>query len=289
MKKLIFFSFLLVFQSGFSQKIEDKALLWEISGNGLTQPSYIYGTIHIACKGMVIITPQIQKALDQTQMLFLEVNIGDPSLTTKMMQLAVATDGKTMSGRLGDEIAQKLDKMLEAKLGVGLAVLDNLKPQMLLAQMSLLGLDCPLDVGYDMMLLMNTMKEGKSIGELETFEDQIEVLFSMSDDDAIQSIKYMVENTGELQEQTNKMLRLYSEQDLQGMYNMTLESYNDPDYPQADIKELLDNRNVRWIPVIEKQIVETPTFIACGAAHLAGDNGIINLLRKQGFIVNPVK
>jgi uncharacterized protein YbaP (TraB family) len=54
-------------------------------------------------------------------------------------------------------------------------------------------------------------------------------------------------------------------------------------------QDFLDVRNKNWIPVIESQIKVNSTFIAVGAAHLPGENGVINLLKMKGYTVEPVK
>lgn len=289
MKKLFILSFLLIFQFGLSQKISEKSLLWEISGKNLEKSSYLYGTVHIACEGDVLMTDELQNAFDKTEILALEADMSDPGLQSKMFQISFAKDGKKMSDRLSPEVVSKLDSLLKPKLGAGFAAFEMLSPQVFLAQISLLGLDCPMDLGYDMIFMNLAKNEGKEIFGLESIDTQIDALFSQSNEDAATAISYLAENPDELKSQTSKMLKLYKEKDVQGLYEMTKESFEDPKYPQSDIKVFLDNRNISWIPVIEKLIAEKPAFIAVGAAHLAGDNGVINLLKKQGYTLKPLQ
>ena len=54
-------------------------------------------------------------------------------------------------------------------------------------------------------------------------------------------------------------------------------------------EKLLNERNAKWIPVIEKNIALTPSFIAVGGGHLGGEKGVINLLRKKGYKLTPIK
>lgn len=289
MKKLFILSFLLIFQFGFSQKISEKSLLWEISGKNLEKPSYLYGTIHIVCKGEELMTNELQKAFDKTETLALEVDMSDPSLQTRMLQISFAKDGKKMSDRLSPEVVEKLDSLFQSKLGAGFAVFEMLSPQFILAQLSLLGLDCPMDLGYDMVFMNLAKTEGKDLVGLESIDTQIDALFCQSNEDAVAAISYLAENQNELKSETLKMMNLYKQKDVQGLYEMTKESFQDPKYPQSDIKVFLDNRNISWIPVIEKLIAEKPAFIAVGAAHLAGENGVINLLKKQGYTLKPIQ
>lgn len=288
MKKYFVLLILMFFQFGISQKITEKSLLWEISGKELKQPSYLYGTIHIACQGEVEMTDELQQVFDKSERLVLEMDLSDPTLPMKMLQLSLSSDGKKISEKLNPETAQKLDDLLQSKLSISLSALDNLNPQAILMQLSLLGLECPMDMGYDMMFLTNATAENKEILGLESMEEQIAVLFALSEEDAIQAITYLADHIEELQNQTRELFQHYKNKDIQAMYEITKTSFEDPNYPQTDIKVLLDDRNINWIPEIERIVSEKPSFIAVGAAHLAGDNGVINLLKKEGYTLKPL-
>jgi uncharacterized protein YbaP (TraB family) len=86
-------------------------------------------------------------------------------------------------------------------------------------------------------------------------------------------------------DETNTMLDIYRRHDVQEMYNYTLQHEMSEDGAGA---MLLDHRNKNWIPVIQAAVKEKPTFIAVGAAHLGGENGVIQLLRKAGYKVTPI-
>jgi len=93
----------------------------------------------------------------------------------------------------------------------------------------------------------------------------------------------MVKDKAELQ----KMLVIYEEEDIEGMLDIMDESENKKSADFNDI--LLNDRNANWIPVIEKVSSEQPTFYGVGAGHLAGEKGVIKLLRKKGYTVEAVK
>ncbi|MGB6083300.1 TraB/GumN family protein [Moheibacter sp.] len=288
MKKIFAFSLIFVFQFGLSQDIKEKSLLWEISGKGLSQPSYLFGTVHIACQGEVEMRPELQNAFDKTEQLILELDMDEPSLMTKMMQASLATDGKKVSEKLGDELSAKVDSLITAKMGMSLAMFENLNLPTISVQLGMLAIDCPMDLGYDMMLLSEAQALKREVKGLETPEAQIDVLFAMTNEDAMQSISYLVNNFDEAEQQLRELLEYYRNQDVQALYNFTKESFEDPKYPQGNLEDFLDKRNENWIPVIEKEIKTTPSLIAVGAAHLAGEKGVINLLRKQGYKVKAV-
>ena len=84
-----------------------------------------------------------------------------------------------------------------------------------------------------------------------------------------------------------KMMEIYKSKDIEGMLKMMDDSDNKITSENQDV--LLNNRNKNWIPIIIKTIKDKPTFFGVGAGHLAGEEGVIKLLRKQGYKVEAVK
>lgn len=283
MKRLITLISILLFQFTFSQQINDKSLLWEISENGLKENSYIYGTMHIMCAGDVKMTPEIDSAFNKTQVVLMELDMDDPSLMTKMMKATLTQDGKTVSEKLGPELSAKVDTLLRQNSTINLSMVNSVNLQTLSMQLGMFALDCQLDLGYDMLFMQEAKSVQKEIQGLESVEFQIETILSQSDDESKKAIEYIVNNFDEVKSEMNKLMTLYKSEDVQGLYNMTKETFEDPKYPQGNLEEFLDKRNINWIPIIEKSIKEKPVFIVVGAAHLAGEKGIINLLRKAGY------
>lgn len=288
MKRLIALISILLFQFTFSQQINNKSLLWEISGNGLKENSYIYGTMHIMCAGDVKMTPEIDSAFNKAQSVLMELDMDDPSMIMKMMQATLTQDGKTVSEKLGPELSAKVDTLLRQNSTINLSMVNSVNLQTLSMQLGMFALDCQLDLGYDMLFMQEAKSVQKEIQGLESVEFQIETILSQSDDESKKAIEYIVNNFDEVKSEMNKMMKLYKSENVQGLYNMTKETFEDPKYPQGNLEEFLDKRNINWIPVIEKSIKEKPVFIAVGAAHLAGEKGIINLLRKAGYTVKAL-
>lgn len=289
MKKFFLLGLVLLSQLSFTQEITEKALLWEISGKGLEKPSYLFGTIHIACKGEVNITPEIDRAFNATEKLMLEIDMDDPTGMMKLMGILMSADGVTVEQKLGEERAAKVNSFLKDKMGTSLDAVNGMSLQALLIQMTLAGLDCPNDPGYDIALLQKAMMLQKEVLGLESVDKQIEVLFSQTDEDAIQAMMHIVDHFDEVVKQTSDMVEAYKNSEVEKLYQITKEGFESEGSMGGDIKEFLDDRNIAWIPVIENQIHKTPTFIACGAAHLAGENGVINLLKKQGYTLKAIQ
>lgn len=289
MNKSLYLIFILISQLVFPQKIQEKSLLWEISGNDLKQNSYLFGTMHIMCQGDVKMTPKIQTAFDKTESVLLELDMDDPSIMMKMMQASLSQDGKTVSEKLGKELSAKVDTILRKNSPMTLSMVNSLNLPTLSMQIGMFAMDCEMDLGYDMLFVQEAKTKNKEIKGLESVDFQIKTLLSQSDEEAKKAIEYIVNNFGEVKSEMGKLLSSYKSEDVQSLYDMSKATFEDPKYPQGNLEEFLDNRNIAWIPIISKEIKQKPVFIAVGAAHLAGEKGVINLLRKAGYKVTPVK
>lgn len=289
MKKITWIILLFLSQLNFAQKIQEKSLLWEISGKNLTKPSYIFGTMHVMCQGDVVLTPEIEKSLQSSDQIMMELDMDDPMIMFNMMGATLSKDGKTLTEKLGEDLSKKVDAILQERAKISLAMLDNLNLQALSMQLGLLGLSCPMELGYDMLLTQEAQKNGKEIFGLETVEEQLKVLMEQSDEETLKAISFMANNFSEVEKELMTMVETYKARDVQKLYDIVFESYKDPKYPQVKLEELLDNRNKNWIPILENAMKDKSLFIAVGAAHLAGENGVINLLRKQGYTVKAMQ
>jgi uncharacterized protein YbaP (TraB family) len=106
------------------------------------------------------------------------------------------------------------------------------------------------------------------------YEDQAKML--------VESIK----SSDTENDQFDQMVKLYKAQDIVGMVSMMGEE----EAGMAGYEDLLLNqRNRNWVPVMGEMMMAQPTFFAVGAGHLAGDQGVVSLLRKAGYTVEPVR
>ena len=91
----------------------------------------------------------------------------------------------------------------------------------------------------------------------------------------------------EIQEQREMfkyLVELYHQEDIKKLNKASVELSDMQDFEAA----LLTKRNQNWIPLIETFIKEKSSFIAVGAAHLAGDEGVIKLLKEAGYKLTPL-
>jgi uncharacterized protein YbaP (TraB family) len=270
------------FSAAFSQ---DKALLYEVTGKGLAQPSYLYGTFHLVCPADLKFTPSITKAMSESKQLYLEIDMDAPALQTTLMTSMMFTPGKSLRDFMSADDYAVLDRYLAQTLGTGLSQLGMLKPVALLGFMYRGLLSCE-PVSYDLEFAEIAGRENKEILGFETIEQQIALFDKVPIEIQAKGLAEIARKPNEAREEITTLLAAYKAQDLPQLMKLTRESEFDKDDPEF-MDEILARRNANWIPVIEKAAQQKSTFFAFGAAHLGGPAGVVNLLRARGYSVKP--
>jgi uncharacterized protein YbaP (TraB family) len=263
---------------------KENTLLWEISGKGLGRPSYLYGTIHLICPHDFFLANPTKEKLAQTERLALEIDLSDPTLVQQLQGAALGQTGGSLKKSLSQEDYAALNTFFKKNLGMDLRHLDSFTPIMLTSLLLSQLIDCT-PQSYEAAFLQLAKEQNKPLVGLETVQDQLEafgkIALPAQSDLLVQTVKDLEES----KEQFREMVKMYRAQDLQALDKLIKKVYDtSPTMEDA----LFTQRNQRWIPVMEKLAREKPTFFAVGVAHLSGDQGVIALLRKQGYTVKPV-
>ncbi|WP_223557743.1 TraB/GumN family protein [Chryseobacterium lathyri] len=259
----------------------ENSTLWEVSGNSLTQPSYIAGTCHIMCSQDFEIKPKVMKALEKSDNLVMEINYTDPAEMTAMQKM-YQTD-KKLSDQLSPEEAKELDKIL-ADYGTDLKKMDNSSSQALYALISMKAIPCPqTEVKlYEIELLKNALKSKKKVFGLEKVEDQMTSINKAYD---LKAVIQQLKMGKEYEILLKKMITAFKKEDVQSLYTL----FKDDKMMNAEQeKAMLTDRNKNWAEKMPEMMKKESAFFAVGGAHLMGENGIIQLLRSKGYTVKPV-
>ncbi|MDR6764157.1 uncharacterized protein YbaP (TraB family) [Flavobacterium sp. 2755] len=177
MKKVfyLFIAFILVVFSIKSQaqtkspKLEN-SLLWEVSGNGLSKPSYLYGTIHMICSSDYFLTEKTKKAFESSEKLILEINFSDPKEMSEMQQLAMGKE--PLSKKLNPEQLAKLDAILKKTTGMTVQKVDSFSLLTVMSLISMKSFGCADLKFYEMEFIEQAKKRTIEIGGLETVKEQ---------------------------------------------------------------------------------------------------------------------
>ncbi|MBF8961793.1 TraB/GumN family protein [Pontibacter sp. FD36] len=269
-----------------------KSLLWEISGNGLKQPSYLYGTYHLLNASFLNTVPEVMERFMESRGVVVETEID----SAKMMQLGakmVMPDNK-LSNLLSKEDYALVNEEIKTQFGFELSMADQMKPMTLLLMLSLKDYQ-RMEVlkeytgqPLDMYFASYNKKSKKKVSTLETMEQQFDLLYNHHplDKQAEQLVAY-VKNKEAAMKMSDKLVQLYFDKDLAGMWKLS-NDYNELT-GGGDMAYMTDDRNKDWMTKLPAIMKEQSTFIAVGALHLPGENGLLQLLQRAGYTVKPLQ
>jgi uncharacterized protein YbaP (TraB family) len=116
-----------------AQEKKNNALLWEISGNGLAQPSYLFGTIHVICKEDFMLSDIVKEKFNASKEIYLELDMDDPKLQVTMMQLMQLPGKETLQEKMGADKFSRLDSFVKKEMNMNLAAFARFKPLMVMS------------------------------------------------------------------------------------------------------------------------------------------------------------
>lgn len=265
------------------------SLLWKISGNGLTKPSYLYGTIHMICKDDGILSDSLKEAIRNADDVYLEVdmdNLFEMIGAIKHMKMLGDT---TLEDLLNKEDYEKVKNYFTKNSGgLPFSMMESFKPMLMESMIMENSSVCDETVVLEQVIMQEAKQNGKQIKGLETLAYQASLFDSIPYKLQADQLVKMVDSsgTGGDDKEYTEMLKAYKSQDLDALNKlMNSEDNTIPNFK----KLLLDNRNQNWAKKLNDLMKDKSLVIAVGAGHLPGDEGVINLLRKQGYKVTPVK
>lgn len=267
-----------------AQKATENSLLWEIKSPGQAQPSYLFGTIHLICAKDFSISDSLKKVFSKTQQLALEIDMDDPGMTAKMMKTMMMSGDTQLKTLLTESEYTRLNTFYKDSIGMSIDMFNKMKPFILMAPLYNKVMNCE-PQSYEMKLVaMATQQKSEVIG-IETIEEQMAVFDTISYKDQVKMVLNMVDSLPKARKELSEMIELYKTGQMNSLYQVSIQS----DYGmEGDEKVLLTDRNHRWISRISKMILDKPTFFAVGAAHLGGPDGVVELLRKNGYQLRPI-
>lgn len=260
---------------------QENSLLWEISGNDLEKPSYVFGTIHMICGEDYIMTETIKNTLNNVDAYYAEVNFGDPN-TVATMQKSMMSD-IPLSKRLAPAKYNELKTLLKETVDLDITQFENFSDAAIVSMITFKSFPCTDFKMYEMEFLQEAMAQQKKLGGLETIEEQLELMNNSLGTDAALQMLNDIKKEGF--ENTKIMVELYKSQNIQGLYDFMKNSSYMSD---AVYNEMLTKRNHKWINNMPELMKNESVFFAVGAAHLSGENGVLKLLKENGYKITPV-
>ena len=261
----------------------DHGLLWRIRVSGRPD-SYLFGTIHVADENITALPAPVSDAFQHADSFVMEV-LPDPDQVVRLSSMMFFNDGRRLSDLIPAGIFQDAAGILEAYHLPSEAV-SVMKPWAAFLTMSY-----PPDMRtvLDIELLQMAQERGMSVSGLETLEEQGHVFDDMSTDDQVTLLVDATCHYDAALEDFEKMKSLYLERDLRNLYLYGQRyEFDDNSVYERLTRRLLNDRNrvmaERMLPALQRG----GAFIAIGAMHLPGRDGVLALIERQHYRIERV-
>lgn len=291
MKKIIM-TLLMLIVIGFSVNSQ---VCYKITGNGLKQPSYLFGTHHLAPLKQFSENQEAVKAFESATTVVGEIDmtIDQMTMSQAMLPYMVAPADSTLSKLLTPEQIATTNDFIAKHISpmYNISMFDALKPIALEQNITvmIIAQNFP---GYnpaeqlDSYFQAQGKASNKKIMALETLEQQAELLFNIhSIAKQLNDLMEIIENPAQLIEESTKLNEAYAAEDMNQMLEISKSVEDDPVF----FEKLLINRNNDWMTKLPAIMNDNSAFIAVGCLHLVGEYGLITQLRNAGYTIEPIK
>jgi len=268
-----------------SKASKQRGLLWEISKPGMV-PGYLFGTIHSADPEVLRLSGIVQQALDDASRVVLEVLMDRDSMiyTSTAMLL---TDGRLLSAILGEDLFAQTAAAMQAR-DIPEVVLERIKPWAVAITLAM----PPTVTGQvlDLTLYQFAEENSKPVYGLETIHEQLDVFEGLSLNDQVALLQDAVEQFHGIDALHADLLAAYKRRDLAALVALNESAMKTGDQRLArDFQQrLILDRNRRMAERMQEHLEAGGAFIAVGALHLPGEQGLLELLEQQGYSVRVV-
>lgn len=273
----------LCYQAGWA--VDEHGILWRIEG-AATQPSYLLGTIHSDDARVTSLPARITRIFQQADSFSGEIDMDLPNLMLAN-QATMLAEGESLQQLLEPGLYQQTVRLL-ATYGMPELVVQRMKPWAAAATLSLPRPQTGMFL--DMLLYSQAAAQGKRVYGLETVQEQVGAMESLPVDLQISMLKDAVAQYGQLDQIIEQLITAYLQRDLQALAAISDQAMQQGDERVSQLfeSEVIINRNRRMLDRMQPRLQEGNAFIAVGALHLTGEQGLLNLLRHKGFRVSPV-
>lgn len=256
------------------------------------QSVYLGGTVHLLRPSDYPLPPQFETAYTASEQLYFETDIAglsDMAVQARLLQQLTYKDGRSLRTVLDDNTYRALADHL-ATIGMPMQMLEKFKPGLLVSTLQVfefqkLGFT---PQGVDAYFNARAIGDGKALGELEPIDAQIGFIADMGEGNESEFIRLSLEDLVEMETSMNQMIDAWRSGNDELLDTLFVNDMKEG-YPEL-YDSLLVQRNLNWMPIIEAMFGDTDTeFVLVGAAHLVGEDGLLNLLRNNGYDVRQLE
>ncbi len=258
----------------------DSGLLWRIERAG-SSPSYLFGTMHSDAPSVVNLAAPVREAFDQAAAVTLEVALDVQSLLA-LTQALLMNEGRTLDALLDSALYARA---VEAMAGQG--VPDSMVARMKPWAVAVTLMTPPTETGVvlDQVLYQKALADGKPVDGLETVAEQVGLFDSLTLEEQIELLQDTLDHLPEIERMLDEVRQAWLQRDLARLVEINAATMrdSDPQFAATFNQRIILDRNHRMAERMDARLREGGRFIAVGALHLPGREGLLELLEKRGY------
>lgn len=271
-----------------STRAQESSILWEINGNGITKPSYLFGSLKFIGEKEFYLPKEVTEKIKKSTLFAIEDQV-DHHAQHELNKVLHFPKGETLATHLSNEDYNKVVTFFETEFKISKKQFESkyarLKPLAISISMTRLSLGEKVKF-YDIELLKFAKKNKVKAYSLETVEREAQALNAFAIEDQATALLHSVDNFEKQKSEFQKLMSDYPQGKLDEIFEYTLHPLENN---QEFIEAFYYARNKEWMVSIEKMIAENVAFISVGVSHLEGEGGLLNLFKERGYTLTPVK
>jgi len=268
----------------YSYNKNNNSLLWEISGKGI-KPAYLFGTFHLMCREDIKLSNNLKDIITNSDEVYFEVDMDDMAATLGAMLFMKMKNDTTLSDLYSEKDYQKVEHYFKDSLEMPIGFLKGMKPLLLQSLLYPKMMACKTMSGMEEALVQVAKQNKKEISGLETIAFQSSIFDSIPYKEQAAELLKMIDSMHETRLMFDSMQAVYRSQNITAIDDFTSAEFN-----TGNMREiLLDNRNRNWVKQLKELMSKKRLFVAVGAGHLGGKEGVIELLRREGYTLKPIE
>jgi uncharacterized protein YbaP (TraB family) len=260
------------------------ALLWKVtSDKGAV--NYVFGTIHSDDPRVIQIPPKVRQALADSERLMLEIVLTSDAMNA-MMQAMMRWDESTLKQDLPETLYKETLEALKVR-GVQAAWADRFT--IWAAAVTLMLPQNKSGLILDLMLQAQAEQQDKPVLALETVASQMNIFTGLPKESQLQLLRIALGGAQKVDELYEQLIHAYLREDMAAIIEMSkIYENEDAAFMRPFMQTLLDQRNRTMVQAMREHLDRGETFVAVGALHLPGEQGIMRLLETAGYKLQPV-
>lgn len=268
-----------------------QGILWRVE-RADSAPSHVFGTMHTADPEVVDLPQAVKTAFEAADSLVLEIVMSN-RVRGELGRAMLLPEGRGLDAIAGP---QRFARVLEAgkRYGMPRDQLNRFQPWALTMFFSMppseLQRQAAGGTPLDQMLQTRARARGVSLHGLEGISEQIDVLADLSEPDQLTLLDAALDANPRIESLFESMKRAYLNRDLTALHRLADEMSEKSDLKIQELyyERLIDDRNHRMAARLAERLADGKTFVAVGALHLSGPQGVLKLLEKEGYTLTRV-